>query len=96
MKSRDEVIAILRNAMPSIQKRWPVVRLSLFGSVARGEQTSKSDVDLLVELSAPMGWDFFDLTDEVERLLGSKVDLVTRNTIKPKAWQYIANEVIDV
>lgn len=96
MKNRDEVLFLLRQAKPDLQAKWGVEHLALFGSVARSEQTPHSDVDLLVELKHPLTWDYFDLIDALEVLLESKVDLVSRSQIKPKAWQYIKDEVIDV
>jgi hypothetical protein len=70
--------------------------VAIFGSVARNEQTPTSDVDLIVDFSMPLSWGFFDLIDELEALLESKVDVISRKQIKPKAWGYIADEVIDV
>jgi predicted nucleotidyltransferase len=96
MKTRSEVIAILGNHKLDLMQRWQLKSLALFGSVARNEQTETSDIDLLVELGLPMGWEFFDLIAELETLLGSKVDLIERSQIKPKAWHYIANEVVYV
>lgn len=96
MKTRSEVIAILGNHKLDLMQRWQLKSLALFGSVARNEQTETSDIDLLVELGLPMGWEFFDLIAELKTLLGSKVDLIERSQIKPKAWHYIANEVVYV
>lgn len=96
MKSRDDILTLLRREKPALMARWPIASLALFGSVARGEQTEGSDVDLLVDLAQPMGFAFFDLIDELEQLLGGRVDLIERSQIKPRAWPYIAAEVIDV
>ncbi|MCX5919735.1 MAG: nucleotidyltransferase family protein [Candidatus Melainabacteria bacterium] len=96
MKTRSEVIAILGNHKLDLMQRWQLKSLALFGSVARNEQTETSDIDLLVELGLPMGWEFFDLIAELETLLGSKVDLIERSQIKPKAWHYIVDEVVYV
>jgi predicted nucleotidyltransferase len=96
MKTREQVIAILQAHKHSLSQRWPISSLSLFGSVARGDQREGSDVDLLIELKSAMGWDFFNLVGELEALLECKVDLVERSQIKPKAWRYIEQEIIDV
>jgi uncharacterized protein len=96
MKSREEVLRILGHHKVSLMQRWHLDSLALFGSVARSEQTENSDIDLLVDMGQPMGWEFFDLIAELETLLGERVDLVDRSQIKPKAWHYIANEVINV
>ena len=71
----------------------PVVKAWLFGSFARGEQTSKSDVDILFvpdESGMPftlftMGGMYMDLT----RLLGREVDLVEEGTLNPSVEKYV-------
>jgi predicted nucleotidyltransferase len=96
MPTREDVLRILKSHRASLLQRWPIASLSLFGSVARGDQTAHSDVDLLIELSGPMGWNFFDLADELQALLGVKVDLIPKNGIKPHYWQRIAPDVVEV
>jgi predicted nucleotidyltransferase len=59
-----------------------VVRRALYGSLAQGLADEDSDVDLLVELSHPLGLEFFALADYLERKLGRKVDLVTLETFR--------------
>ena len=54
---------------------------ALFGSFARGEANSESDIDLLVRFSKPIGWAFYGIADELEKALGRKVDLATENMI---------------
>ena len=60
--------------------------MAIFGSYARNEATSLSDLDLLVELERPIGWDIVDLRDYLEDMLGLKVDLVTPGALKRKRW----------
>ena len=62
-----------------------VKRIGLFGSFVTGEQTDKSDIDLLVEFSNPDEKSLFDLLDlkqDLENLTGRKIDLVERGSIK--------------
>ncbi len=73
----------LRAALPDLYARYSVTGLSVFGSFARGEQTAKSDVDLLVEFEQVPGWEFVALADELEALLGRKVDLGRAKYVKP-------------
>lgn len=68
--------------------------MALFGSYARSEQTSESDIDLLVELNGQIGSRFIDLADELEKALGQKVDMVSRNGIKPRYFEAIESELI--
>jgi uncharacterized protein len=97
MKTREQVIAILQTHKQSLSQRWPTISsLSLFGSVARGDQCEGSDVDLLIELKGAMGWDFFDLVGELEELIGEKVDLIPRQGIKQRYWDKISLDVVEV
>lgn len=61
-----------------------IARLEVFGSVARGEPHSGSDIDLLVTFhpNVHLGWDFFELYKELEEILGCKVDLLTRRSVE--------------
>ena len=64
--------------------------MGLFGSVARGEQEKQSDIDILVEFSAPIGFfDFIRLENFLSELLGGKVDLVSKKAVKPILERYI-------
>lgn len=58
-----------------------IVRLELFGSVARGEARAGSDVDLIATLSRPLGFRFYGLGEDMERTLGVRVHLLTREQI---------------
>jgi predicted nucleotidyltransferase len=96
MKTKAEVIQILALHKTDLLQRWPIASLSLFGSVARGEQTASSDVDLLIDLNQPMGWNFFALADELSLLLEEKVDLIPRQGIKLRYWERIKPDVVEV
>jgi len=56
--------------------------LAIFGSYSREESTDDSDLDILVEFNGKIGIRFIDLADEIEEIVGLKVDLVSRNGIK--------------
>jgi len=71
------VIESLRKAMPELASRYGVKRLALFGSFVRGEQSGASDVDVVVELKRPLGFEFVDLAERLERAVGRRVDLLT-------------------
>ena len=76
MKTTSEYIAILRKYMAENAHKYGIVRMGIFGSVARGEQTENSDVDVCIE-SAPMGLiAFCSLKDELERMLECNVDIL--------------------
>ena len=73
-----------------------VVFLAIFGSYARGEQKKNSDVDILVEFNKPIGIEFIDLAEELERILKIKVDLVSKNGVKSRYFKEIEDELIYV
>lgn len=96
MKSVDEIIKILEAAKPDLARRFGVQRLAVFGSYARGEQREDSDVDILVEVDPSIGLQFVDLADEIEAMLGVPTELVSRRAIKPRNWDVIERQLIDV
>lgn len=91
-----EIISKLRGAKPSIIHRFPIHRLSLFGSCAREDATPDSDIDILVEVDPSIGLGFVDLANYLESILGRPVDLVSRRAIRPELWSSIEPELIDV
>ncbi|MBI5504108.1 MAG: nucleotidyltransferase family protein [Deltaproteobacteria bacterium] len=95
MATRDEIIAILHRQKELLCQRYPIRRLALFGSWARGDAGQASDVDVLVEIDAAVGLRFVDLAEELERAVGRPVDLVSRRAIKPSLWERIEPELID-
>lgn len=96
MRNRQEVLEILRQAMPELARDFHVTRLALFGSYARGQQTEVSDVDILVEVDPSIGLRFVDLAERIESLLGIHADLVSRRAITPRHWAAIEEELVDV
>lgn len=68
-------------------KTQPVLKAWLFGSFARDEETPLSDVDILVvvDRSKPVGLKFFGMWNDIEQMLGRKVDLVEEGNLAPFA-----------
>jgi hypothetical protein len=88
----DEIVAVLRAALPDLKRRWPITSLAVFGSVTRGEASAASDLDVLVEFARPLGLsEFLALEDALSALVRRRVDLVTRTALKP----YIGRRVLD-
>ena len=73
---RDEILAKLRALKPWLAQQG-IARVRLFGSYARDEAHLDSDIDLLVNLSRPLGLDQFRVEDELGTKLGAKVQMVT-------------------
>jgi len=84
MRTREEILALLREELPHLREEFGVGRIALFGSYARDEQREGSDADILVEFSQPIDFfDFMRLEFHLTDLLGIKVDLVTPNALRP-------------
>ncbi|MGH7149055.1 MAG: nucleotidyltransferase family protein [Planctomycetota bacterium] len=96
VRGTQEILSLLARAKPDLARRFGVRRLALFGSYARGEQREGSDVDVLVEVDPAIGLRFVDLAEEIESFLGMRADVVSRGAIKPRNWEGIARELIDV
>ncbi len=78
----QQLEATLRALQPLLAQRFHVRRLGYFGSFATGQPGPDSDVDVLVEFSQPLGWEFFELEELLENALQRRVDLVTVDGLK--------------
>jgi predicted nucleotidyltransferase len=94
---RDNVLHLLTEHRGELAQRFGVQSLALFGSVARDEASSTSDVDLLVEFNRPVGlFGLFALQNHLEALLGCAVDLGTPDSLKPRLKEHVLQEAIHV
>lgn len=97
MSERDDVLAALRAALPELRGGWPIRSLALFGSVARGEATKVSDLDVLVEFDRPVTLSsFLLLEDTLSGLAGRAVELVSRPALKPFVGERVLREAVPV
>lgn len=93
---RDEVIAIVTAHQDEL-KSMGVKSLDLFGSVARDEATSESDVDFLVELNRSMGlFDFVGIKLYLEDILGRDVDLGSLDALRESLREPVIKDVVHV
>ena len=80
-----------------LRDSYNVSNIGVFGSVARTDATEKSDIDVLVEFSEPIGlFKFVELQDFLTKILDRKVDLVTKKALKPIIKDEILREVVYV
>ena len=94
---QEVVLRTLKQKNAELMAKFGVKSLLLFGSVARNEATSTSDVDLLVEFNRPVGYfGLFALQDYLEKLLGCSVDLGTPDSLKPYIKERVMGELIRV
>jgi predicted nucleotidyltransferase len=93
---RDDVLTLLAAHRAEIEK-FGVKSLRLFGSVARGEATAGSDVDLLVNFrETPTFSGYMKLRIYLEDLLGAKVDLITESGLREGVRPYVEKDAIRV
>ena len=97
---RDHAIATLKAALPELRREFKVQELYLFGSVARGDDRSDSDVDVLVDFepsARPTLGTFGRMQDTLELLLGRKVDVVENHPrLRPVFRQLIQQDMLRV
>jgi len=93
---KGELEEIKRKLIP-ILKQNKVTRAGIFGSYARGKQSRKSDVDILIEINDKVGLvEFIKLKIAIQELLRKKVDLVEYATIRPEIRENIIRDEISI
>jgi uncharacterized protein len=96
-RSLERILEILRQQIPVLAERYNVETLEVFGSYVRSEQKKDSDLDILVTFKeAPSLLTFIAIENYLSDLLGVKVDLVMKDSLKPKIGQQILREAIPV
>jgi predicted nucleotidyltransferase len=94
---RNDVLRILQKERKELVDRYNISALSVFGSVARDGARQNSDADILVEFSRPGGlFQFIELQQRLKSLLGTKVDLGTPRSLKPRIKERVLQEAIRV
>lgn len=96
MRTLEEIKSTLDRHKQQLFAEYPIKSLAIFGSYARNEQMDGSDIDIMVEFKDQIGIRFIDLADDIERLLGYNVDLVSKNGIKDRYYQAIKADLIYV
>lgn len=97
MYSTARILNLLKAKKPELTKRYPISELGLFGSYARGDFNEKSDIDILVDFNARIdGFDYIKLAHELEDMFRYKIDLVSRNGIKPGYLPFVEKNLIHV
>lgn len=94
MKTLEQINNILTQHQQELSNKYGVKEIGIFGSYSKGEQGKRSDIDILVEFKEPLGLlKFLELEEYLKNLLGAKVDLVTREALKPYIGERILKEV---
>lgn len=93
MTSLADIKSILKSNKQRLTDKYGLSFMAIFGSYGRGQQTEGSDVDILVDFQRPIGIEFIDLANELEKLLKIKVDLVSKNGVKPQYLKHIEQDL---
>ena len=93
MTNLNDIINILKSNKQRLTDKYGLSFMAIFGSYGRGQQTENSDVDILVDFQRPIGIEFIDLANELEKLLKIKVDLVSKNGVKPQYLKHIEEDL---
>jgi uncharacterized protein len=95
MKTLNEIKQVLSVQKKSLCEKYQITELGVFGSYARGEQTEASDVDILVDYeAAPTFVMLVELRDYLSEIFDLKVDVVTKNGLKPRIRDRVLAEAI--
>lgn len=89
-----DIIKILKNHKSTIEKKYSVKKIGIFGFYAKGNQTKSSDIDIIVEFNNPTFDNFMDLIFYLEDLYGREVDLVTLKGLSPYILPFVEKEVV--
>lgn len=97
MINRDEILNILRSYKNNNLDKYEIVELGLFGSVARNQASSSSDVDICIKTKTPDMFALVHIKDELQKLLSNSIDIVRiRDKMNPYLKKRIENEAIYV
>ena len=96
MIDKAHITKTLKDNKLDLLTRYHLTSIGIFGSFTREDFQEDSDIDILIDYDKPMGIEFVDLADELEKILKRKIDLVSKNGVKPKYYQEIQKDLIYV
>lgn len=97
MKNLNEIITKLKEIKPDLEKDYDITELGVFGSFVRGEQTTESDIDILVDYKEGTSLlTLGGLQYMLSELFKTKVDLVMKKTLRKNIGKQILSEVVYV
>lgn len=94
-KELKTYLSLINQNIKELEDVFGVRKIAIFGSTARGDNTKKSDIDVIVELNKSIGFfAFIKLENHLKKILGKKVDLATKDSLKPAIKKSILKEAI--
>ncbi|MEW6654530.1 MAG: nucleotidyltransferase family protein [Bacteroidota bacterium] len=96
-KDLNEILSILRELLPHISQKYEIASIEVFGSYVKNQQNINSDLDILVSFSrVPSLLKFVELKNYLSDMLQLNVDLVMKDSLKPRIGKNILNESIAI
>jgi predicted nucleotidyltransferase len=96
MNFLETILSDLKNLKPELSSKYYVDNIGLFGSITRNDFNDSSDIDIIVDFRKPVGIEFIDLADYLEKRFKRKVDLISKNGLRQNFYEAIKNEILYV
>ncbi len=98
VKTKNELLAVLKSCRQGLADRFGVTELAVFGSYAKEQQKRHSDVDILVELERTHKTfdNYMELKFYLARVVGGKIDLVIKDSVREELKERIFSEAVHV
>lgn len=97
MKTKNEILRILKEELPQLRNKYGIKTIGLFGSYSREEQSMGSDVDILVQFERPVGFfKFIAMEEYLKERIGENVEIVTEDALKPYIKPRVLKDVVYV
>lgn len=92
--AKNEILTFLKEQKPYLKKEFGVTKIALFGSYARGEETSKSDIDILIEVKVHNFRNRIRLCNYLESNFNKKVDLLYFDAVRKFIMRNIQEDIV--
>ena len=93
MLTQSEILKLIRENYKFLSSEYGVTKIGLFGSFAKNKIKDGSDVDILIELQKPIGFKFLKLVEYLENLLGTRVDVITKDGLENIRIKSVADDI---
>jgi predicted nucleotidyltransferase len=93
MTTSNEIVKLIRENYNYLSTEFGVKKIGLFGSTVKGTATKESDIDILIEFNKPIGFKFVRLVEYLEKLLGEKVDVITKDGLNNIRIKKVAENI---
>ena len=93
MSYLNEVIEKIKLYYPFLSSEFGIKRIGVFGAIAKQTEGEESDIDLIVEFERPIGLKFIRLVEYSKKLLGRKVDVLTKDGVRSIKVKRVSQEI---